>query len=96
LLDGLNELREGTRDAFDQFWEKYRNTTPMILTTRDLDVGKRLRIDKVLTMVELTNSQIREFVQANLAYLGEQTADEMLRQLSSERLRKFAEIPLLL
>lgn len=96
LLDGLNELREGTRDAFDQFWEKYRRTTPMIFTTRDLDLGKRLRIGKVLKMVELTDSQIREFVQAYLAYLGEQTADEMLRQLSSERLRKFVEIPLLL
>lgn len=93
LVDGLNELsNESARRNLDDFRKQYRQFTPMIFTTRDLSVGGNLGIEKKLEMQPLTEAQMQQFVRA---YLPENMADEMLRQLG-ERLRQLGETPLLL
>ncbi len=91
LLDGLNELPDGASSVVAGFRDKYRRTTPMIFTTRDLGVGGDLGIEKKLKMLPLTNPQMRDFVRA---YLPQQS-NQMLQKLGS-RLQKFGQTPLLL
>jgi len=91
LMDGLNELPDDkARREVAAFRKKYPRT-PMIFTTRDVSLGGDFGIEKKLEMQPLTETQMREFVQA---YLGN-CSEQFLRQLS-DRLRKFSETPLLL
>lgn len=91
LFDGINELpSDEARKELEQFHKTYK-TTPMIFTTRQLGLGGDLNIDKKLTMLPLTEPQMKEFVKAYLPEKGE----EMLKRLG-ERLQKFGETPLLL
>jgi HEAT repeat protein len=92
LLDGLNELPEAFRRTIANFRDKYRSTTPMVFSTRDLGIGGTLDIKKTLKMLPLTEPQMQEFVQG---YLGEE-GTQLFQQLKGDRLRKFAETPLLL
>lgn len=92
LLDGLNELPQAFETEVANFRDRYRRTTPMIVSTRDLGVGGTLGIEKSLKMLPLTESQMSEFVRG---YLGGE-GDRLFQQLSGNRLRKFAETPLLL
>lgn len=92
LLDGWNELPEAFRQGVTNFRDRYRKTTPMIVSTRDLNVGGTLGITKTLKMLPLTEPQMQEFVRA---YLG-QEGSRLFQQLQGDRLRKFAETPLLL
>lgn len=94
LLDGLNELPEAFRTEIANFRDRYRyrSTTPMIVSTRDLSVGGNLGITKTLEMLPLTEPQMQEFVRG---YLGEE-GNTLFQQLKGDRLRKFAETPLLL
>ncbi|MEM8717894.1 MAG: HEAT repeat domain-containing protein [Cyanobacteria bacterium P01_G01_bin.39] len=91
LIDGLNELpsSEAIRDL-----KRFRLTyhkTPMIFTTRELDSGGNLGIEKLLEMQPLKEAQSQKFVRAYLAEKGEQ----LLKQLG-KRLREFGQTPLLL
>ncbi|MDJ0902382.1 MAG: HEAT repeat domain-containing protein [Xenococcus sp. MO_188.B8] len=91
LLDGFNELStEKARQEVRRFRLDYPHT-PMIFTTRDLGIGGDLKITKKLEMLPLTETQMREFVNAYLPEQGEQ----MLKQLGN-RLREFGQTPLLL
>ena len=91
LVDGLNELpSEAARQDLSCF-RRENATTPMIFTTRDLNVGGDLGIAKKLEMQSLTERQMRDFVKS---YLPEQ-GDRLLQQLS-DRLREFGQTPLLL
>ncbi len=92
LLDGLNELPERFRTEIANFRDRYRSTTPMIVSTRELSAGGTLGIAKTLKMLPLTEPQMREFVRG---YLGDE-GDRLFQQLQGDRLRKFAETPLLL
>ena len=92
LLDGLNELPENFRTEFANFRMRYRQKTPMIISTRDLNTSYNLGINKILRMLPLTDLQMGAFVQG---YLGEQ-GNRLYQQLKDDRLRKFAETPLLL
>ncbi|WP_159790401.1 HEAT repeat domain-containing protein [Sodalinema gerasimenkoae] len=92
LLDGLNELPESFRTEIKNFRDRYHRTTAMIVSTRDLSLGGTLGIEKTLRMLPLTKGQMREFVRG---YLGEE-GDRLFQQLQGDRLRKFAETPLLL
>ena len=92
LLDGLNELPKAFETEVANFRDRYRRTTPTIVSTRDLGGGSTLGIGKKLKMLPLTEPQMREFVRG---YLGED-GDQLFQQLSSDRLREFAETPLLL
>ena len=92
LLDGLNELPEAFRTEMANFRDRYRRTTAMIVSTRELSVGSILGIEKTLKMLPLKEPQMREFVRG---YLGEE-GDRLFEQLRGDRLRKFAETPLLL
>lgn len=92
LLDGLNELPESLSTEITNFRERYRRTTPMIVTTRDLSIGGNLGVTKALKMLPLSEQQVEAFV-AN--YLGDE-GSRLLQQLRGDRLRKFAETPLLL
>ncbi|ASC72026.1 tetratricopeptide repeat protein [Halomicronema hongdechloris C2206] len=92
LLDGLNELPEDYRTEVTNFRDRNRATTPMIVSTRDLSVGGTLGITKTLKMLPLTAPQMQAFVRG---YLREE-GDRLFQQLQGDRLRKFAETPLLL
>lgn len=92
LLDGLNELPEVFRTNIANFRDRYRRTTPMIISTRDLGMGGTLGIEKMLKMLPLTELQMQEFVQGYLGSKGER----LLQQVQGDRLQKFAETPLLL
>lgn len=92
LLDGLNELPERFRTEIANFRDRYRSTTPMIVSTRELSAGGTLGIAKTLKMLPLTDPQMQEYVRA---YLGEE-GDRLFQQIHGDRLRKFAETPLLL
>jgi HEAT repeat protein len=92
LLDGLNELPETFRTTVANFRDRYRATTPMIVSTRELSIGGNLGIAKTLKMLPLTEPQMQEFVRG---YLG-QEGNRLLQQIKGDRLRKFAETPLLL
>ncbi|XHR80915.1 MAG: NACHT domain-containing protein [Gloeotrichia echinulata GP01] len=91
LVDGLNELpNDDSRKELKEFRGKY-SRTPMIFTTRDLSLGGDFDITKQLEMQPLTETQMQDFVRR---YLGK-NSEQMLKQLNN-RLRKFAETPLLL
>ncbi len=92
LLDGLNELPKAFETEVANFRDRYRRTTPIIVSTRDFAGGGTLGIEKILKMLPLTEPQMREFVRG---YLGEE-GDQLFQQLQGDRLRKFAETPLLL
>ncbi|NEQ29518.1 MAG: NACHT domain-containing protein [Leptolyngbya sp. SIO4C5] len=92
LLDGRNELPEKFTTEAANFRDRHRNTTPMIVSTRDLSVGGTFDIKKTLKMLPLTESQMQEFVEG---YLGEE-GKQLFQQLKGDQLRKFAETPLLL
>ncbi|MBD1872759.1 HEAT repeat domain-containing protein [Nodosilinea sp. FACHB-131] len=92
LLDGLNELPERFRTEIANFRDRYHSTTPMIISTRELSAGGTLGIAKTLKMLPLTEPQMQEFVQGYLGYEG----DHLFQQIQGNRLRKFAETPLLL
>ena len=92
ILDGLNELPEFFRPEIANFRDRYRYSTPMIVSTRDLSIGGDLGIKKVLKMMPLTETQMKSFINR---YLGEE-GDKLFQQLREDRLRKLAEAPLLL
>ncbi len=92
LLDGLNELPKAFETELANFHDRYRRTTSMIVSTRDLSGGGTLGIEKTLKMLPLTEPQMRDFVRG---YLGAE-GDRLFQQLQGDRLRKFAETPLLL
>jgi hypothetical protein len=92
LLDGLNELPESFKTEVANFRDRYRRNTPMIVSMRDLGGGGTLGIEKMLKMLPLTKPQMREFVRGYL----EEKGDRLFQQLQGNRLRKFAETPLLL
>jgi len=92
LLDGLNELPKAFETELANFRDRYRRTTPMIVSMRDLSGGGTLGIEKTLKMLPLTEPQMREFVRGYLGAKG----DRLFQQLQGDRLRKFAETPLLL
>jgi HEAT repeat protein len=92
LLDGLNELPERFRTDIANFRDRYRSTTPIIVSTRDLSVGGNLGITKTLKMLPLTEPQMQEFVRG---YLGEE-GNRLFQQLKGDQRQKFAETPLLL
>jgi len=92
LLDGLNELPEDFRTEIANFRERYRKSTPMVVSTREQSIGGTLGITKTFKMLPLTEPQMQEFL---WGYLGEE-GDKLFQQLKGDRLRKFAEIPLLL
>jgi HEAT repeat protein len=92
LLDGLNELPKAFEIEVANFRDRYRRTTPMINSTRDFGGGGTLGIEKTLKMLPLTEPQMREFVRGYL----EKEGDQLFQQLKGDRLRKFAETPLLL
>ena len=92
LIDGVNELpSEAARQDLEKFRQDYRNSTPMVFSTRDLGIGGDLGIEKKLQMQPLTETQMRDFV---CGYLPEQ-GEEMLKQLEG-RLQELGETPLLL
>ncbi|NET56012.1 MAG: NACHT domain-containing protein [Symploca sp. SIO2E6] len=91
LLDGFNELPSDEARQQVRVFRKDYPKTPMVFTTRHLQVGGDLNISKKLEMQPLTETQMRQFVCAYLPQQGEQ----MLKQLGS-RLREFGETPLLL
>ena len=93
LLDGLNELPADFWTEASNFRDRNRKTTPTIVSTRDLSIGGTLGIKKTLKMLPLTEPQMQELVQG---YLDEQDGDRLFQQLKGDRLRKFAETPLLL
>jgi HEAT repeat protein len=92
LLDGLNELPDAFRTEIANFREKYRKSTPMVVSTREQSIGGTLGINKTLKMLPLTEPQMQEFLRG---YLSEE-GDRLFQQLKGDRLRKFAETPLLL
>ncbi|NER00631.1 MAG: NACHT domain-containing protein [Cyanothece sp. SIO2G6] len=93
LLDGVNELPDpALRRQVQDFREWYRPTTPMIFTTRSLNVEVDLGIEKKLEMKPLSPEQMQEFVHE---YLGLEQGEALLKQLG-QRLREFGETPLLL
>ena len=95
LLDGVNELPTvgGTdlRRRVQDFRERFRQT-PMIFTTRQLNVGVDLGIGKKLEMEPLSPPQMGEFARR---HLGEDQGQALLKQLGS-RLQELGETPLLL
>ena len=93
LFDGINELpAPDLRRAVQDFRDRYRLTTPMIFTTRPLNVGIDLGIAKKLEMKPLSSDQMQQFVQK---HLGQEQGDAFLKQLR-DRIRQFGETPLLL
>ena len=100
LLDGVNELPTvGTggelRREVQRFRERFPHT-PMVFTTRALNVGvDLLGIEKKLEMEPLTADQMEDFTRLHLEHLGPDQGAALLRQLGG-RLREFAETPLLL
>ena len=92
LLDGLNELPDTFATEIANFRDLYRNTTPMIFSTRDLNIGRTLGITTTLRMLPLTEPKMRSFVRG---YLG-QEGEQLLHKLKDDHLRKFSETPLLL
>ncbi|NJR39202.1 MAG: NTPase (NACHT family), partial [Leptolyngbyaceae cyanobacterium CSU_1_4] len=91
MLDALNELPSESSNSDLATFRKVYAGTPMIFTTRDTSLGSNLGIEKCLEMQPLTEAQMRDFVQAYLPNCGEQ-----LLQRLKNRLREFAQTPLLL
>ncbi|NER00063.1 MAG: NACHT domain-containing protein, partial [Cyanothece sp. SIO2G6] len=76
LLDGINELPDpALRRQVQDFREWYRPTTPMIFTTRSLNVEVDLGIEKKLEMKPLSPEQMQEFVHE---YLGLEQGEALL------------------
>ncbi len=80
LCDGVNELpREEARGDLESFRLKYRASTPMVFSTRDMGLGGDLGIRKKLEMVPLSPKQIESFVHAYIQ--DRDAAERMLRSL---------------
>ncbi|MEM8639777.1 MAG: hypothetical protein AAGG51_13320 [Cyanobacteria bacterium P01_G01_bin.54] len=92
LLDGLNERPSQFTSELTEFRHANR-TTPMVVSTRELATGFDLGISKVLKMVPLTSSQVKEFVGKQLE---PEKCDRFLEQIKGDRLRKISETPLFL
>jgi HEAT repeat protein len=92
LLDGLNELPANLSTEMANFRSRYRQTTPMVVSTREQSIGGTLGITKTLKMLPLSEPQMQEFVQG---YLGDE-GKALFQQIKGDHLRKFAETPLLL
>ena len=70
LLDGVNELpSEKMQREVESFRRLCRRTTPMIFTTRELNVGLDMGIEKKLEMQPLNEKQMQEFT---CRYLGQE------------------------
>jgi HEAT repeat protein len=91
LFDGLNELPSDPARNTVAAFRQTRSQTPMVFTTRDLEIGGDLGISTKLKMMPLTDVQVREFVQKRLPVY----ADALLRQIKGH-LRQLADTPLLL
>jgi len=92
LLDGVNELPGELRGEVESFRREFQRTTPMIFTTRELNVGLDLGIEKKLEMQPLSEKQMKEFT---CSYLGQEQGQKLINGLG-EKLQKFGETPLLL
>ncbi|KAM3110857.1 NACHT domain-containing protein [Phormidesmis sp. 146-20] len=91
LLDGVNEIPQETlRQNLQQFRDDNPNVS-MVFTTRDLELGGAIGIEKKLKMQPLTSEQLKEFVRK---YLPEQ-GEALLGRLN-DRLKELAETPMLL
>lgn len=91
LVDGINEIPKAElRRELQEFRDNNRNV-PMVFTTRDLELGGTLGIEKKLRMQPLTHEQLKSFVGKYLPERG----SEFLNRLS-DRLTELAETPLLL
>ena len=92
LIDGLNELpSEDARRDVARF-EKDFAKAPMIFTTREINLGDELGLEKQLEMQPLTETQMQQFVSN---YLGQEKGENLLRQLK-DHLRDLGQTPLLL
>ncbi len=91
LFDGVNELPSDEARSQLAAFRRDHPKLQMIFTTRDLNIGGDLGIEKQLEMQPLTEPQMQAFIRA---YVPEQ-AEQMLRQLK-DRLREFVQTPLLL
>ncbi|NJL90708.1 MAG: hypothetical protein HC916_13655 [Coleofasciculaceae cyanobacterium SM2_1_6] len=92
FVDGVNELPSGLRGEVESFRRSYQQKTPMIFTTRELNVGLDLGIEKKLEMQPLNERQMQEFT---CRYLGREQGQQLLKGLG-QRLREFGQTPLLL
>ena len=94
LCDGVNELpKEEAHRNLESFRLKYRTSTPMAFTTRDIGLGGDLGIRKKLEMVPLSPDRIEIFVHGYIE--DHDAAKKMLRSLA-HRMRDLARVPLLL
>jgi HEAT repeat protein len=91
LFDGINELpTDKARQDLLRFRQQYPQIS-MIFTTRSIELGGNLEIEKKLEMLPLTEPQIIHFVRGYLPEKG----DAMLKNLG-DRLKEFGQTPLLL
>ena len=91
LFDGVNELPSDEARWSLQDFLRDNEAIPMIFTTRDVEIGGDLNIEKKLKMLPLTQLQIQQFILAYFPEVGEQERREL-----ENRLREFGETPLLL
>ena len=92
ILDGLNELPSESRHSeLDLFRSKYRRTTSMVFSKRDLGPGGDLRVEKKLQLLPLTDKQIRLYVKRHV-----HDKRERLLRLLTGRIRDLAVTPLFL
>jgi hypothetical protein len=93
LLDGWNELPTTYQLGVANFCDKYRSSTSIVVSTRELasSIGA-LRISKELTMLPLTKPVIEKFIYAHLGELG----TPFVEQVEDDRFKKLSETPLLL
>jgi len=92
LLDGWNELQAQYQLEVISFCDKYRYSTPMVISARELTSRGGLRVSKVLTMLPLSKPLIQDFVSA---YLGKKD-HWLLREIEKDRLQQLVKTPLLL
>lgn len=94
MLDGLNEVSDDNYQTIIDFRRRYRRTTSMIMTVRDLDIAivSDLGVSTRLEMLPLTQEQMKDFV---LGYLGNQGI-QIWDNIYSDYWLKFAKTPLLL
>jgi HEAT repeat protein len=91
LFDGINELpTDKARQDLLRFRQQYPQIS-MIFTTRSIELGGNLEIEKKLEMLPLTEPQMIHFVRGYLPKKG----DAMLKNLG-DRLKEFGQTPLLL
>lgn len=91
LFDGVNELPSDEARWSLQDFLRDNEAIPMIFTTRDIEIGGDLNLEKKLEMSQLTQPQIQQFILAYFPEVGEKE-----RRKLENRLREFGETPLLL